>query len=138
MNWSLKTAQLAFTLYIHFLNGRRFFETFYFLSISRGHGKKSRSENIERLNFDKLGRLPEVENAYNAVIHATPIACVRTSNSTIVAFKSQNISALNWSLFQPLTPIGNDNLFLLMTGLVGSLCIIPDITSFVNLKYCTY
>ena len=104
----------------------------HFSSISTGFTRQSRSEKNERLNFDKLGRLPDIENAYVAVSHAAPIVCMRTLNSTIVSFKSQNTSTLNWSLYQPLISLGGDSLFLLMTGHIG----MPYKKHFFNFIFC--
>jgi 20S proteasome alpha/beta subunit len=72
------------------------------------------------VTFDRFGGLGAVEDAYELIKRASPIAILRSNNSTIVAFATTDPDALQVPMVLPLNKLSNHpSLYLLITGISG-------------------
>ena len=96
------------------------------LSVSKGNRPRVYRQDIEQPTlYDQYGSIPQVKNAYQAISKARPVVTLRTENSTIVAFKTDQTNLLRlFSGCKPLylisSPLAHTQRHhILLTGVAG-------------------
>lgn len=86
----------------------------------RTSNPSSSDSDSTAVTFDRFGGLGAVEDAYELIKQASPIAVLRSDNSTIIAFTTAGPDALQVPIILPLNKLSNHpSLHLLMTGISG-------------------